>query len=377
MRPIHLALFFTRGLALRHWHELGTLERDIALYERLCALGYRVTFVTYGEPDDAEHLPQGSPITVLSRPKGWSLRRYARTAHRVHREALASADVIKSHQIHGATTAARVARRLGKPFMARCGYLPSMFAHASGAGLLRRMRATLEEVRAVRRAQAIAVPSQAEADYVAGRYRVSARRLHLCPNWVDTDRFRPGPQQRHQRRIAFVGRLEAQKQPLLFLELVRGLTQIEAVMIGTGRLEHKVAERVRVWGLPVRMLGRLNNEAIADELQRCAVYVFPTLCEGGSPKSLLEAMACGLPAVSTNAFGVREAFVHDAHGFQCRPDDLQGMREAVEYVLSNPARAQAMGQAARRHVISHYSLDRAVERETALLAELAAIDRPT
>jgi hypothetical protein len=70
------------GLLDRHFrrcaclHESARQSRpDSPLYERLCDLGHKVTFVTYGRPDDRKYLPAGSKIQVLSRPpeNGWRL----------------------------------------------------------------------------------------------------------------------------------------------------------------------------------------------------------------------------------------------------------------------------------------------------------------
>ena len=50
---VRLVLFFTRGLSLRVWDEIGILSREAALYRRLAPVLRRITFVTYGDNDRA------------------------------------------------------------------------------------------------------------------------------------------------------------------------------------------------------------------------------------------------------------------------------------------------------------------------------------
>ena len=66
---VRLVLFFTRGLSLRVWDEIGILSREAALYRRLAPVLRRIAFVTYGDNDRAYSRPAGrnsSPVQSLA-----------------------------------------------------------------------------------------------------------------------------------------------------------------------------------------------------------------------------------------------------------------------------------------------------------------------
>jgi glycosyltransferase involved in cell wall biosynthesis len=366
-----IALFFTEQMSLRAWQQAGLVKRDSLLYEQLCAAGHEVYFVSYGGPDDASYLPPGSPIHVLTRPEGMGHREYSWGIWRIHGEALRGVEVIKAHQVIGARYAVYAKWRLGKKYIARCGYLPSYFMAQEGANRGARWRIAAEEALSFHAADVICVPSQAEIDYLHSRYRINKNKALACPNWVDTDFFRPDPQaEKHPRRLCFVGRFHPQKDPLSLLEALRGIPDIELLMIGGGPLRLPIEAAIAEYGLNVRLLDRVPNEDLPGYYNSAALYVLPTRYEGGSPKTLFEAMACGLPVVSTDGFGVNEAFEHGQQGYKVKVGDVAGLRAAILGLLDHPGEAAAMGARARAHVLAHYSAERALVRELALLENL-------
>ncbi|NJL93394.1 MAG: glycosyltransferase family 4 protein [Anaerolineae bacterium] len=213
------------------------------------------------------------------------------------------------------------------------------------------------------------MPSVAEINYLHRRYRVPRHKAFACPNWIDTERFQPMPEAEKQpRRVAFVGRFHAQKDPLVLLEALRGLPDVELLMIGGGPMKPQIEARVAELGLHATLLDRVSNEDLPRYLSSCALYALPTRYEGGSPKTLLEAMACGLPVICTDAFGANEAFEDGQHGVKIAVGDVAGLRAALQRLLDDPQTAQAMGQRARHHVLDQFSIERALQRELDVLA---------
>lgn len=362
-----IALFFTRGISLRIWHRAGLIHRDTLLYRRLHEDGHEIVFVTYGDHDDATYLPDDLPFRVLTKPDGLSHRQYGRRILDIHGEAFADINLIKAHQVDGSIYALRAARKLGKPFHLRCGYLPSFFLCQEKAGFIERARTVLEEAQCFRQADAFSIPSLSELDYVCRRYRAPRAKGNVCPNWVDTSFFSPNPAlTKHPRRICFIARFERQKQPLMFLEAMTGIPDVELVMVGGGSFRPRVMALAKKLNLNVTVIDRQPNEKLPKILNESSVYVLPTLYEGGSPKSLLEAMACQLPVVSTNAFGVNETFEDQTHGIKLAPNDLLGFRQAVTWLLDNPGAATDMGARGRAHVKEVFSIEKSFEREKAL-----------
>lgn len=365
-----IALIFTENVSLKGWQESGTLNRDCQLYEELCALGHEITFVTYGPAGDEEYLPRGSRIQVLTRPGGLGRKSYARQLAAIHGQALAGVDLIKSHQLRGARHAVRLARRLRKPLIARGGYLISVFARKQHATRSRRWSAWLDEFLSCRLADAICVPGADDRDYLVRRYWANSERIHEFPNSIDTRRFRPMPEiVRSPRRICFVGRLAPQKRPEALIGIAERLGDVELFIIGRGPQEVALKAEAEARGLHAIFAGRVPNDEIPALLNSASVFVMPTTHEG-SPKAIYEAMACGLPIVSTDVVGVAPAITHGEEGFKFAPDDIGGMAEAVRRLIEDPALARNMGEKARKRACERYSIEGAVERELKLYREV-------
>ena len=91
----------------------------------------------------------------------------------------------------------------------------------------------------------------------------------------------------------------------------------------------------------------------------------------GHPKTLLEAMACGLAVITTDVPGIREIIRHRENGFLTgtSPSDL---RQAITEVVSDPRLRDHMGSNARQYILERFRLDRIVDLELGRLAELVA-----
>lgn len=368
---MRIALFFTERMSLWAWHEVGIVERDSLLYEKLCAAGHEVYFVTYGASDDREYLPPDSKIQVLSRPDMMGYREYSWAMWRVHREILQNVDVFKSHQAEGARYAAYAKLRLNKPYIARYGYLKSYFMAQEGASSAQRYRNALEEFIASHAAKLVCAPSQPAADYLKRRYRLPESKLIVCPNWVDTSQFDPDLTiPKDPRHIIFVGRIHPQKDPLALIEALRGLPDIRLTMVGQGPLEVEVQARCAEYGLKAAFIPYVNNADLPALLNSAGVFALPSHYEG-SPKALYEAMACGLPVVATDAFGVGEHFSAE-HGVKIRAGDVDALREAIQYLVDHPDAAAQKGAAARGFALEHYSVEAALVREIDLLGRIQA-----
>ncbi len=130
-------------------------------------------------------------------------------------------------------------------------------------------------------------------------------RASLGSNWYDGRWFHPGDAlPPHQATIAWIGRFEPPKDPLRAVEVFAALKErgvpFTAWMAGSGTLVDEVAGEVRRRGLEdeVSLVGVLEPERIADRLRGSSALLMTSLWEG-FPRTLVEALACGVPVVST------------------------------------------------------------------------------
>lgn len=217
--------------------------------------------------------------------------------------------------------------------------------------------------------------------------RISAvpeHKLRVIPNGVDTTKFRPSPEIRaHQRqdlnldeRFTWlaVGRLMAPKDyPCLLQAFARVSPRYpDAILLIAGQgslrpvlevLADKLGlgERVRFLGLRRDVPGLMNA---AD------AYVMSSAWEG-MPLVLLEASAAGLPIVATDVGGNREVVVDGESGFLAPPQNPDALAGSMLQMMALPdAERRRMGEAGRKHIMEHYSLEHIVDTWGALYSDL-------
>jgi glycosyltransferase involved in cell wall biosynthesis len=144
-------------------------------------------------------------------------------------------------------------------------------------------------------------------------------------------------------------------------------------VVGTGKgswddCEDQVVEYVRTHQLQTHVALAGHSDRVQDYLQAADLFVSPSDYEGFG-LSVVEALACGLPIVTTSV-GVAEQIVRDGvNGFTCPPKQQQQLIEAMERAISARERWPQIGQQARESV-RIFDLERVVDQYVLLCREL-------
>ncbi len=189
---------------------------------------------------------------------------------------------------------------------------------------------------------------------------VDESKITVIHNGVDTSFFRPvddGMREElasgYDNVILFLGRLIKQKGVEY---LLRGMPEIlqehpSTVLLITGKGKSKpvLEKMVRKLGLQenVKFTGFVPEERLPALYSASDVYVLPSLWEV-LPISLLEALACGVPLVASNAGGNPEIVEHERNGYVFRMRDVDSMVRYINTLLSDKSLRRRMGAESRR-----------------------------
>lgn len=359
----------TYGYSLQIWKNSEILERELQLYQALETEDIQTTFFSYGREQDSEIAKRRGDFEVLRRPYKSTPWLFSLFGPLYYRRALKEADIFKSQQVQGSIAGAIAKLLYRKPFIARSGYLKSVFAELEGAGSWARFKYWLEELLSFKIADIVCVSSQVQAEIVQNKYKITPKKIRVVPNGIDTKLFAPGDQREDKFTLCYCARLTKKKGPDVLLEALKGISDVQLLMVGDGPMRKELEETAKKEEVDVQFFGRIPNEEIPAVFHRSHAYVLPTHHEG-SPKTLMEAMACALPVISTDGFGVDEVFEDGLEGIKLHYGDVKGLREAILHLKNEPEKAQKMGENGRSRVLKEYSFERLYERELAVLREL-------
>lgn len=199
-------------------------------------------------------------------------------------------------------------------------------------------------------------------------------RVEVVENCVDCERFRPGPAEEApaEVRAVFVGAVGRRKGVGDLIDALRLVDGLPCDIVGgAGPEGADVEAALREAGADLVAAGRLvfhghlEPDGTLAVLRRAAIFVLPSHSEALSV-ALLEAMACGLPAVVTDVGAVGERVVRAGCGIVIRPGDVDGLAAALRRLAGDPAARATMGAAARQAVEARHCCD-AVWRDLAAL----------
>lgn len=193
-----------------------------------------------------------------------------------------------------------------------------------------------------------------DIDLFVGKNMIPGNKaVKLNGTGVDIDEFKPAMAERGTVTFILVSRLIKEKGIYDYVEAANRIKKnqpgVAFILLGDrdenpnsvelSDLKKWVAEGVIEWP------GHVDD--VRPWLRKSSVFVLPTYYREGIPKSILEAMAMGLPVITTDIPGCREAVIDGVNGILIPPKDIESLTKAMTCFITEPEQVQMMGAKSR------------------------------
>jgi glycosyltransferase involved in cell wall biosynthesis len=200
---------------------------------------------------------------------------------------------------------------------------------------------------------------------------IDHRKISVIHNGVDTNLFAPAnsPWHKNAKQIIWVGRFVLGKgvEYLIeaFSQIQKKIPDIRLVLVGEGPEKSRIEQKIQDAHLQssVVIIDFLENSELPGFYRNSNVFVLPSLMEG-VPRTLLEAMSCGVPVVTTNLPHLLD--IVDGNGLVVPPKDPTLLSDAILTILEDASLAEKMGQRGGHKIEQEYSWEDTVKKTLAL-----------
>ncbi|WP_404789953.1 glycosyltransferase [Altericista sp. CCNU0014] len=186
-------------------------------------------------------------------------------------------------------------------------------------------------------------------------------KLHIVHCGVDLQRFTPVSHQPGRKRLLYTGRLSAAKGlPILFQALQQVVPrhpELILTLVGDGPDRHALETLAANLKLTphLKFVGYQSQDAVCQYLRDSDIFVLPSFSEG-LPVALMEALAAGVPVITTAIAGISELVEAGINGYLIPPGAVEPLVQSLDRLLDDAELRQRMGQAGRLKVEREFNL---------------------
>ncbi len=368
----NLGFFMTMGVSLSEWQKVGMLSREIEPINLMAEYFNKVYFFTYGGEEDLKYknlLKEN--VEIVYKKSKINNYLYSILMPFVNRRIIKKIDILKTNQMLGAHSAL-LSKWIGKnaKLIIRTGYSLSFTAKQKNKIFLYRV-ITIFERFIYRYADFSLVTSKKVYDILVLKYKVKKEKVKIVANYINTDIFKPDETLvKNENKIVYVGRVVKEKNILSLIEALEGLN-IELDIVGGGNDPFKdvVVKKAREKNVIINFLGNFPNSELPKVLNRYNIFILPSFYEG-MPKTLLEAMGCGLACIGTDVEGIKEVIKDGENGLLASTDSAN-IKEAIISLKNDKNLQNRLGKNARKYIVDNFSIHNQIKKEIRIYEEIA------
>jgi len=208
------------------------------------------------------------------------------------------------------------------------------------------------------------------------KINIPSDKIEIIHNGVNSDIFKPIDNKNKSNNILnilWIGRFVKGKGLIYLIYAIKLLSDnnldFHLTMIGEGPDKLRIINMIAKFNLSnrVSILNYVSNIDISSYYQNSDIFVLPSL-EEGIPRTILEAMSCGIPVLCSDLPQLIELI--DKCGFVFPKKDYISLAKKIKIIINNPSLAKKMGKNGRKKILKYYSWDDTVKRTLKLYEQI-------
>lgn len=238
----------------------------------------------------------------------------------------------------------------------------------------------------VRAAAHIVTTGEALRRQVIAEAGADPARVSSVPTGIDLERFRPGDRAAARAElglaqadflVGIVATLRSWKGHRYLLDAIARIpdAQVKAIVVGGGPGEDNLRRQAAELGIEARVIMAGQRDDVLPWLQSFDVFALPSYANEGVPQAIVQAMACGLPVITTAIGAIGEAASGDVTALMIRPQDADALAAAILRLRDDAGLRQRLGQAGAAVARERFSADRMLDEMERIFAAAMTADK--
>lgn len=220
----------------------------------------------------------------------------------------------------------------------------------------------------VRAAAHIVTTGEALRRQVIAEAGADPARVTSVPTGIDLDRFHPGDRiaaraelglAQEDFLVGIVATLRSWKGHRYLLDAIARIpdTRVKAVVVGGGPGEDNLRRQAADLGIEARVIMAGQREDVVPWLQSFDVFALPSYANEGVPQAIMQAMACGLPVITTAIGAIGEAASDGVTALMVQPQNADALAAAILRLRADAGLRERLGQAGRAAAQERFSAE--------------------
>lgn len=359
-------ILFTSNISLLQWKKKKILNREISLYYKFNRK-YKFYFLTYGDEKDLSIIPNDKiKVIPIFCNKKILKNKFFRFLYSIffiiyNIKKFREFDIIKSNQLLGSHLGLLIRMLLKKKLICRMGYDPNFFLSKKKNVFIKKILVKLYSYLVFYFSDKIVVTTSFIKNNLVKNFFINKKKIFINPNFIDTKLFNNKHINKtiQLKNFISISRLDDQKNlDFLFNEI--SLANAKLDLIGLEKKTDYYQEIKKKYS-SINFLGLIDNQNIKKKFIKYDAFILLSKFEG-NPKSLLEAMSCGMLVVGSNVDGINNVIRHGKNGFLI---DLKtgGLLELIKDIKNKKFNIKKIRENSRKFVIKNHSLKKIMNNE--------------